>query len=286
MAAEARDAGTEAVPAEPVSAQDLPPAARAWPAPLRGVRAAFLFFSRLPAGGFPYRTREWHWAPAHLPLVGAAVGGASAAVFVVGAWLGLAPLLRASLAVATSAWLTGALHEDGLADTADGLGGALGDRARALEIMKDSRIGAFGAAALMLSVLARAGALTELAPSAWFALVSVHAAARVVPVWLLCREPYVNDRPDSKSHGLFQTRPVHVLVAFGWSGATAALGSALGWLPWPAACAAALTPLLLTPLLARYFRRCIGGVTGDVLGAAEQVAEIAAWVAVGATLHV
>jgi adenosylcobinamide-GDP ribazoletransferase len=259
------------------------PGRRGW-APLRGARAAFVFFSRLPVGGFPYAARDWHWAPAHLPLVGIAVGGISAGAYELGALLGLGPVLRACLATALSVWLTGALHEDGLADSADALGGAHGDRQRALEIMKDSRIGTYGAAALTFSLMARTAALAELPHGSWFALIHVHAWARVVPVWLLRSEPYVNDRTDAKSQGLFATRTVHVLVALGWSIAVAGIGLALGWLPASAALAGALPSLALAPLLARYFRRRIGGVTGDLLGAAEQVAELAAWVALSAAL--
>jgi adenosylcobinamide-GDP ribazoletransferase len=214
----------------------------AWPSALVGARAAFVSFSRLPLGGFPYRASDWHWAPAHLPLVGAVVGAVSAGVFLAAGALGLGPLLRASLALTVSIWLTGALHEDGLADSADGLGAARGDRERALAIMKDSRIGTYGAAALIVSSLWRAAALAELPASAWFAIVYVHVWARVAPVWLLCSEKYL-DRPAAKSQGLFRTRPRHVLVALGWGGAAAALG-----------------------------------------GAAEQVAELGAWLAVSATL--
>lgn len=271
MAAEAQRAGAEA------------DAATAWPPALRGARAAFVFFSRLPVGGFPYRASDWHWAPAHLPLVGAVVGAGSAAVFAGGVWLGLGPLLRAVLALGAAVWLTGALHEDGLADSADGLGGG-SDAARVLAIMKDSRIGTYGAAALGLTLLARAAALSELAPNAWFAIVAAHAAARVPPVWLLHALPYVNDRADAKSQGLFRTRPIHVGVALGWSLCLSGLGVGLGWLPWRAALASTLAPLALVPWLARQFRRRVGGVTGDLLGAAEQAAEVAAWVSLTAAL--
>jgi adenosylcobinamide-GDP ribazoletransferase len=265
-------------------ASTAPLAGRKGPAALRGARAAFIFFSRLPVGGFPYAARDWHWAPAHLPLVGIVVGGICAGACGLGALLGLGPMLRACVATALAVWLTGALHEDGLADSADALGGAHGDRRRTLEIMKDSRIGTYGAAALTLSLLARTAALAELPVGSWFALIHVHAWARVVPVWLLRSEPYVNDRADAKSQGLFATRTVHLLVAFGWSVAAAGLGVALGWLPARAALAGALAPLALTPLLARYFRSRIGGVTGDLLGAAEQIAELAAWIALSAAL--
>ena len=260
------------------------PAARAWPPPLRGARAAFLFFSRLPVGGYPYSAADWSWAPAHLPLVGAAVGAACAAVLMLARWLALAPLVGAGLALLTSLWLTGALHEDGLADSLDGLGGARGDRQRALEIMKDSRIGTFGACALACSLLLRAAAIAQLQPAAGFGLVYVHTWARVAPVWLLWREPYVNDRGDAKSRELMSTRGVHIAVALGWGVACAAPGILLGWLPAAAALGAALAPLVTAALLGRAFRARVGGVTGDLLGCAEQVAEVAAWLTLCATL--
>ena len=130
----------------------------------------------------------------------------------------------------------------------------------------------------------RVGSIAALEPRAWFALVYVHVWARVGPVYLLCVEPYVNDRPDAKSQGLFETRPRHVLVACAWSCLTAALGIWLGWIAWPAALAAALAPWVTSALLRRIFRRRVGGVTGDLLGAAEQLGEVAAWVALGASL--
>jgi adenosylcobinamide-GDP ribazoletransferase len=234
-----------------------------------------VFFSRLPVGGFPYAASDWHWAPAHLPLVGAVVGGACAGVFVAGAWLGLAPLLTAGCVLVTSIALTGALHEDGLADSSDALG-ATRDRQRALEIMKDSRIGTYGALALLLSLLLRAAAIAALSRGAWFALVYVHVWARVAPTCLLWSEPYVN-RPDAKSQGLFQTRPLHVATAVGWGVVAAAVGIAAGGLTTRAALGAALASLLTALLLGREFRRRIGGVTGDLLGAAEQTAEVACW---------
>jgi adenosylcobinamide-GDP ribazoletransferase len=285
VAAEAQRAGAASAAPDVGGAAGEPAAgaAMSWPPALRGARAAFVFFSRLPVGGFPYRASDWHWAPAHLPLVGAVVGATSAAVFAGGAWLGLGPLLRAVLALTVAVGLTGALHEDGLADSADGLGGG-SDTARVLAIMKDSRIGTYGAVALLVALLLRTAAMSELPPSAWFAIVGVHVAARVAPVWLLCALPYINDRADAKSQGLFRTRPIHVVVALAWSVCLAGLGVKLGWLPWRAALAATLAPLLLVPPLASYFRRRVGGVTGDLLGAAEQIGELAAWVVVLAAL--
>jgi adenosylcobinamide-GDP ribazoletransferase len=261
-----------------------PGGARAWPPGVRGIRAAFVFFSRIRVGGFPYQPRDWHWAPAHLPLVGAAVGSVSAGVFALAASVELPPLVTAALVLGVSVGLTGALHEDGLADSADGLGGGT-TRERTLEIMKDSRIGTYGALALLLSTLVRAGAIAALDPGAWFAVIQVHVWARVGPVWLLCVEPYVNDRTDAKSQGFFETRAVHVLTALGWGALAATLALVLGGLAWPSVLAMALAPLIGTSFLRRLFRRRVGGVTGDLLGAAEQLGEVAAWVALGATLR-
>jgi adenosylcobinamide-GDP ribazoletransferase len=276
VAADARDPDVSEGASAAALLAEMP---RRGPAAWRGARAAFVFFSRLPVGGFPYAARDWHWAPAHLPLVGAVVGGACAGVFRAGAWLGLAPLLTAAVVLATSIGLTGALHEDGLADSSDALG-ATRDRQRALEIMKDSRIGTYGALALMVSLLMRAAAVAALSPAGWFALVYVHVWARVAPTCLLWSEPYVN-RPDAKSQGLFHTRPIHVAVALGWGVAAAAVGVASGRLTARAALGAALASLLTALVLGRYFRRRIGGVTGDLLGATEQVAEVACWLALG-----
>jgi adenosylcobinamide-GDP ribazoletransferase len=137
---------------------------------------------------------------------------------------------------------------------------------------------------LLLSLLIRAGAISALAPGAWFAFVVVHVWSRVGPVWLLCVEPYVNDRPDAKSQGVFATRGVHVLVALGWGALALVVGGGPGGLGWSAALAAAVAPLGATLLLRRYFHRRVGGITGDLLGAAEQVGELSAWVVIGATL--
>src|SRR5438045_786510 len=111
---------------------------------VRGLRAAIVFLTRVPAGGFPYREPEWRWAPAWFPLVGAGVGAVAGGV----AWLaaGAGSLVAGALAVIASLLVTGAFHEDGLADTADALGGAY-DREKLFAILKDSRIGSFGGAA-------------------------------------------------------------------------------------------------------------------------------------------
>src|SRR5262245_51603355 len=123
---------------------------------LRTARAAVVFLTRIPLGGFPYSEAEWARAAAWFPLVGSLVGALAA-----GAWWVVRPagdLVAAIVAVIVCLVITGALHEDGLADTADALGGAT-DRAKMFAILKDSRIGTFGAAALALSLLLRVALL-------------------------------------------------------------------------------------------------------------------------------
>lgn len=243
-------------------------------AALRGMRAAFVSFSRLPLGGFPYQPVEWRWAPAHLPLVGAVVGGIAAGVWRLCLAAGLSPLLAATLAVAASTLATGALHEDGLADAADGLGGGH-DAARALAIMKDSRIGSYGALALGLSLLGRVAALASLSGAEWFVFLLVHCLARLGPVPLMLSEPYVSSSETARSPHFLPIGRTQLAVAVCWALCFALLGVLAGALPWSTASCMWVTLVLLTAASARYFRRAVGGITGDLLGALEQASELA-----------
>ena len=242
-------------------------------APLRGVRAAFVSFSRLPLGGFPYQAADWHWAPAHLPLVGVVVGGMAAGIW----WLchvaGLSPLLAATLTLAASALATGAMHEDGLADAADGLGGGR-DAAHALAIMKDSRIGSYGALALGSSLLARAAATASLSSVEWFVLLQVHCLARLGPVRLMLSEPYVSDPETSRSPHFLPIGRAQLAMALVWTLCCTALGVLAGYLPLRSAAWMFAVLALLSATGARYFRKATGGITGDLLGALEQVSEL------------
>src|SRR5262245_5739617 len=132
-----------AAPATGSSTVEATPVRGSLPPPIRGVRAAFVFLTRIPVGGFPYRADDWKWAAAHAPLVGMVVGALTDVVDRL-----LAPAgetAAAVLAVGFSMLLTGAFHEDGLADTSDALGGSH-DRAKVFAILKDNRIGTFGGA--------------------------------------------------------------------------------------------------------------------------------------------
>ena len=205
------------------------------------------------------------WA---LPVAGLLVGLAGALVYKVASRFGLAPNLAALLALAATALVTGALHEDGLADAADGLGGGR-TRERKLEIMRDSRIGTYGVCALILSFGLRWSALATIA-NPWavaLALCAAHTAARAgLPAFMSQVAPA---RPDglSASAGSPPGRSIAIAFAVGILALVLALG--------PGKALVSLIVLSLAGLmLARLAIGQIGGQTGDILGAFEQTGEI------------
>lgn len=238
---------------------------------LRGARAALVFMTRVPVGGFPYSANEWRWASAWFPLVGLVIGGVCAGVWWLAAALG--PWVAAMSALVVSILLTGAFHEDGLADTADALGGAY-DREKIFVILKDSRVGAFGALALVISVAFRLVLLAQLGTIAPGALILAHCLARVGPVWLMVAMPYVSDAA-AKSRQVTRAGTAQGVLA-------TAIGVAAAWgvvmtgsaISTTGALAAFAAMALATALCGWRFRARAGGVTGDFLGAAEQVNEI------------
>lgn len=207
----------------------------------------------------------------YFPLVGACVGGASAIVLLLAdaIW---GPAVAAMLAVATSVVVTGALHEDGLADTIDAFGGGWTIEKR-LAIMKDSRIGAYGALALGFGVALRVAALAELSPWAGaVALIASHAAARVSPSFVINAMSYAGDIAGMKvSYAETPVRAGELRLALIIAG-TAALPLLL--ISIPSVLSGILLGAALAAALARWSRRLIGGYTGDVLGAVEQMFEI------------
>jgi adenosylcobinamide-GDP ribazoletransferase len=244
-----------------------PAPASAW-AFVRGLRAAVVFLTRVPVGGFPYADADWHWAAAWFPLVGAAVGAVAGGV----AWLaaGAGPFVAAALAVIASLLLTGAFHEDGLADTADALGGAY-DREKLFAILKDSRIGSFGAAALCMALVLRVALLARLGVAAPLALVLVGALSRVAPVWLMAALPYVTAASTSRSRPVARGGPAQAIVATVLGGGIAA---AMRVSPLAAVALAAVS--LGAALVCGWrFHVRAGGLTGDFLGATQQVCECA-----------
>jgi adenosylcobinamide-GDP ribazoletransferase len=249
-----------------------PRTSRAAPPFIVGARAAFVLLTRLPVGGFPYDAASFRWASAHHPLVGATIGALLAACWHVVSPLG--PFAAATIAVGLGVLLTGAIHEDGLADAADALGGGQ-TRDAVFAILKDSRIGAFGAAALCLSLLLRVSLLASLGAAAPAALVAVHSAARAVPVFLMTALPYVTPRHAAKSRHAAQAGLPQASVATLW--VLLVLGGTLAFhqLSPSQVAGIAAAGAIVTAACARYYRARLGGVTGDLLGAAEQISECA-----------
>jgi adenosylcobinamide-GDP ribazoletransferase len=240
--------------------------------PTRSVRAAFVFLTRIPVGGFPYSPREWQWSSAQFPLVGACIGLGTALVF-----RALAPagaFAAALLAIGVTMLVTGAFHEDGLADTSDALGGGY-THERVLAILKDSRVGTFGAVALVVSVVGRAALLARLDADAWWALPLVGCVSRAGPVWQMVTMPYATAADASKSRDVTRARPAQALVATAW--AASALAACVLARCSPARLGfVALACAVVTVTTAWRYQRRLGGVTGDFLGATEQLCELAA----------
>lgn len=256
-------------PDEPVV--DARREAQRWPF-LRGMRAAFAFFTRIPVGGFPYDDRELAWAPAHAPLVGAILGVALAGLYA--GILPLGSLPAAAIVLGVSMLLTGALHEDGLADTSDALGGGH-DRSAILAILKDSRVGAYGAAAIAVSIVVRAALLSQMTQVFLWALPLTWCAARVGPVWLMVLLPYVTPTQGAKSERIVRAQRHHAFVASAWFLAAAVTAVDQGWTSASRMVLAAIAVALVTALTGFRYHRRVGGITGDFLGATEQLGEMA-----------
>ena len=254
---------------------------------LRLVAIAWQFLTRWPlpdalAQRVGYRDAWLNASARHFPLVGAVVG-AIGAVVLWGGSLVLPPTVAVGLSMAATVLLTGGFHEDGWADVCDGLGGTQ-DRQRALEIMKDSRIGAFGAMGLVLMLGLKWAALASMpVVTAAASLVLAHAASRTAAVMLIRALPYAGDALHAKAKPLArQLSAAAAVVAALWSGAVGMV--LLGVLP-VALLAWGLVPLALMALAcARWFRIRLGGYTGDCLGAAQQLTELAAYLGILAGL--
>jgi adenosylcobinamide-GDP ribazoletransferase len=237
---------------------------------------AVQFFTRLPVPEIRDFSNDMLNASArYFPLVGLLVGVLSGLALYLSAQIFPMPI-AALIAIATSMIITGAFHEDGLADTFDALGGAV-SRERALVIMKDSRIGTYGAAALMISQLLRWQALAFLPlPIGIIVLIVSHAMARVGAVSLMASLPYVRDTDDSKSKPIAQElsgAAFFLAILFGlFPAALTVLIHKELWLLM----LAGLSAVIVVRIYCGYwFRKRIGGYTGDTLGCAEQFGEIA-----------
>ncbi|MEW6204604.1 MAG: adenosylcobinamide-GDP ribazoletransferase [Pseudomonadota bacterium] len=254
---------------------------------IRHYLLAVQFFTRIPVTG---KLAEWvgfspamlRASAAHFPGVGWLLGASSAGVLWGLVWalpeVPAASWVAAVLCTVFGVMLTGAFHEDGLADTADGLGGSL-DRERALDIMKDSRVGTYGALALVLIILLKVGLLATLLQLATTLVVAVavfaaHVFSRFLPLFIIRSLPHVGDTQQSKSKPLAdQIGNSSLWAAALWAGlALGPLYMLAPGMPWWAGLLGAVVAL---GYMFRLLKRRLAGFTGDGLGATQQLCEVA-----------
>jgi adenosylcobinamide-GDP ribazoletransferase len=248
------------------SAIAMAPLAKEWRDDLL---TAMAFLTRVPMP-HPHGASPPNFARAHraFPLVGAVIGVIIGAVYLVLLAIGLPAAGAAACALGASALLTGGLHEDGLADVADGFGGGR-DKAAKLEIMRDSRLGTYGALILLVSFAAKVSALAVLPQTAVMqGLMAAHALSRGILPAMAMTMPYA--RSDGLAAAAGRPKPSTVAIA-----AALAFIIALIALPFVAAIIAAIVAAACAAIMAILAMHQIGGQTGDVLGGAEQVAETA-----------
>jgi adenosylcobinamide-GDP ribazoletransferase len=269
---------------------------------LRLLAVALQFLTRIPVPALQGWRPEWlSQCMAYFPVVGALVGLLCGLVLAAAAsWW--PPVVAVGVSMAFSVWLTGAFHEDGWADTCDALGGTV-SRERALLIMKDSRIGTYGAVGLILMLGIKAAVLvtlvspliTELNEAqtshvrqvllgwAWLGLIWCHAGSRLVPVLISAVLPYAGDAEHAKAKPLATQVSLKQVIAASLSAAAVVAALWLwmwlnGWPTgtlWAAMGYAAVGMGLGGLVVGRWLQQRLGGFTGDGLGASQQVAELA-----------
>ncbi len=265
---------------------------------IRHFLLAIQFFTRIPitghlAGWIGFSPAMLRSSAAHFPGVGVVVGGLvailSMALFATLQKTTFTPLVVAVMGTVFSVMLTGAFHEDGLADLADGLGGSY-QKERALDIMKDSRVGAFGALALVLVVFCKVSLLASIGSQSLvvhmdlgLALLFGHVLSRTLPLWLICVLPHVGDTNSSKSKPLAdQISQKSLWVAFIWCTScfmfcvctsgffTANIKQLSMHMLY-----GVLFALMAWVYMWRLLKKRLQGFTGDALGATQQVCEVA-----------
>jgi adenosylcobinamide-GDP ribazoletransferase len=266
-------------PMEEPTPSPLPETPPAKPGVIGDFLAVLRFYSRLPAPRLaresdPYGLPDFARAAWAIPLVGALIGGCGALIGLGAYLVGLSTTLAAILTIATLAIVTGAFHEDGLADSCDGLwGGAT--RERRLEIMKDSRVGTYGATALALSLALRAFALAEIfrltGPSALVIVIGIAAATR--PLALIPALTLTPAAGTGLAAGVPMPGPLALAISIALG--LGVLAGAAYWTDLIGGLPTALMALVIVHvLLIRVVEKKIGGFTGDILGAFQQINEI------------
>lgn len=242
---------------------------------MKNEAASFLlavqFLTRLPVGSQTlYSPERMAAAVRYYPLVGLLIGGCCALIFFAADIVFPTPI-SVLLSMSAGVLITGAFHEDGLADTFDGIGGGV-TRAKTLEIMKDSRLGTYGTIALALALALKAAALMSLSPSIIpLALIAAHCLSRLSSVLVIATSRYVRDHGTGKpvAGGASMFSLLIVVLTGGCA--------AWVWLIWqsPGALACAGGGLLIGHFLMRmFFEPKLKGYTGDTLGAVQQISEI------------
>ncbi|AQA19184.1 adenosylcobinamide-GDP ribazoletransferase [Halioglobus japonicus] len=249
------------------STPDHAPASSRQRQELRALATAFSFLTRIPVPPFAWSEHSFRQSTAYFPLVGLVIGALSAAVFTISAML-WPQSIAAVLTLVTAVALTGAFHEDGLADSADGLGGGWTTEDK-LRIMKDSRIGTYGAVTLFLALALKLACLAStVAAMVPLALITAHTLGRWTTLPLVRFCAYVSEGASGKPLvGSVSARRIGL--------GTAIAVLPLLWLPLPQALALIAVVAALLVSSQRWLRRSIGGITGDTLGAVNQLTECA-----------
>lgn len=251
---------------------------------LRLFFTALQFFTRLPIPRWVGFDPAWlNQASRYFPLVGVVVGLIVAVVYALGFKL-FPPIIAVILSTAAGIYVTGAFHEDGFADTCDGLGGGM-TRERALEIMKDSRVGAYGVIGMVCILLLKCVTLAMLPPfGAIAALLFAHPLSRLMATSLIWRLDYA--RTEGKAKPLAQKMSSREFAIAAISAFVPALVLVwLNWLSWTMLWTGLACAGVATFWLARKFVGRLDGYTGDCLGAVQQVTEVLFYLCVLAGLH-
>lgn len=233
------------------------------------ILTAVMFYTRIPVPRWVNHDAEnLNKATKYFPFVGWIVGGAAALVFWSAVHVFDKPVALL-LSMVTTVWVTGAFHEDGLADVCDGFGGGW-TKEKILIIMKDSRVGAFGVIGLVFILLLKFYLLLSV-PNTWLpvTLIAAHALSRWIAATFIITHRYVRENEDAKAKPVAKQFSItHLLV-----------GAIFGWLPLllfeqPVYLLLVLPMYGMKMYLGRFFKKWIGGYTGDCLGATQQLCEL------------
>ncbi len=244
---------------------------------------ALQFFTRIPIPRWVGFDPDWmHQSSRYYPAVGVVVAVVAGGVYALAAWV-WPPAVAVLLSTMAGIYLTGAFHEDGFADVCDGFGGGYTTE-RVLEIMKDSRVGAYGAIGIGLLLALKCVALMQLPVSAVLAaLLTAHPLSRLFSAALIWRLDYA--KAEGKAKPLAQhMSTAEFLIAAATACIPLVVVGVAGWLSWSSLLTGMLAGGLMTLWMTRFFVRRIGGYTGDCLGAVQQLAEVAFYLGVLAAM--